>query len=155
MLSNLSELIPGNGHWPRFARNTSEQYEARLVLVQVEDSPSLMLQGMAGSRLPIVVAHGEGRALFADGDPGVAQAAGTVGMRYVDHQGAVTDRYPYNPNGSPAGIAGLCSEDGRVTIMMPHPERVFRTAQLSWAPEDWPEDSGWMRLFRNARAWVG
>ena len=155
MLSNLSELIPGTGHWPRFARNTSEQYEARLVLVQVEDSPSLMLQGMTGSRLPIVVAHGEGRALFADGDPGVAQAAGTVGMRYVDHQGAVTDRYPYNPNGSPAGIAGLCSEDGRVTIMMPHPERVFRTAQLSWAPEDWPEDSGWMRLFRNARAWVG
>ncbi len=155
MLSNLSELIPGTGHWPRFARNTSEQYEARLVLVQVEDSPSLMLQGMAGSRLPIVVAHGEGRALFADGDSGVAQAAGTVGMRYIDHQGAVTDRYPYNPNGSPAGIAGLCSEDGRVTIMMPHPERVFRTAQLSWAPEDWPEDSGWMRLFRNARAWVG
>jgi phosphoribosylformylglycinamidine synthase len=154
MLSNLSELIPGAGHWPRFARNTSEQYEARLVLVQVENSPSLMLQGMADSRLPIVVAHGEGRALFADGDPGVAQAAATVGMRYIDHHGAVTDRYPYNPNGSPAGIAGLCSEDGRVTIMMPHPERVFRTAQLSWAPEDWPEDSGWMRLFRNARAWV-
>lgn len=156
MLSNLGELIPGAGHWPRFARNTSEQYEARVALIQVEHSPSLLLDGMAGSKLPIAVAHGEGRALFAgDGHLSNAQASGTIGMRYIDHQGDVTQRYPFNPNGSPAGIAGLCSEDGRVTIMMPHPERVFRTAQLSWAPGDWPEDSGWMRLFRNARTWLG
>ena len=153
MLSNLSALIPGASHWPLFARNTSEQYEARVALVEVEESPSLLLAGMAGSKLPIVVAHGEGRAHFSDEDHlALAQSSGTVGLRYIDHHGDVTQRYPFNPNGSPAGIAGLSSDDGRVTIMMPHPERVFRTAQLSWAPADWPEDSGWMRLFRNARA---
>lgn len=155
MLSNLSELIPGAAHWPRFARNTSEQYEARLTLVRVEESPSVLLSDMAGSHLPIVVAHGEGRAQFANDDQlNVANNSGSVGIRYVDHAGTVTQRYPYNPNGSPNGIAGLSSLDGRVTIMMPHPERVFRTSQLSWAPQDWPEDSGWMRLFRNARTWL-
>jgi len=156
MLSNLSELIPGAAHWPRFARNTSEQYEARLTLVRVEESPSVLLSDMAGSHLPIVVAHGEGRALFANDDQmALANNSNSVGLRYVDHSVAVTQRYPFNPNGSPNGIAGLSSMDGRVTIMMPHPERVFRTSQLSWAPQDWPEDSGWMRLFRNARAWLG
>ncbi len=156
MLSNLSELIPGAAHWPRFARNISEQYEARLTLVRVEESPSVLLSEMAGSHLPIVVAHGEGRALFANDDQmALANNSNSVGLRYVDHSVAVTQRYPFNPNGSPNGIAGLSSMDGRVTIMMPHPERVFRTSQLSWAPQDWPEDSGWMRLFRNARAWLG
>ena len=156
MLSNLSELIPGATHWPRFARNTSEQYEARLTMVRVEESPSVLLSDMAGSMLPIVVAHGEGRAQFANDEHlTLANNSGSVGLRYVDHAGAVTQRYPYNPNGSPSGIAGLSSTDGRVTIMMPHPERVFRTSQLSWAPADWPEDSGWMRLFRNARTWLG
>ncbi|MDG1012329.1 MAG: phosphoribosylformylglycinamidine synthase subunit PurQ, partial [Luminiphilus sp.] len=156
MLSNLSELIPGAAHWPRFARNISEQYEARLTLVRVEESPSVLLSNMAGSHLPIVVAHGEGRALFANDDQmALANNSNSVGLRYVDHSVAVTQRYPFNPNGSPNGIAGLSSMDGRVTIMMPHPERVFRTSQLSWAPQDWPEDSGWMRLFRNARAWLG
>ncbi|MDG1461107.1 MAG: phosphoribosylformylglycinamidine synthase [Luminiphilus sp.] len=156
MLSNLSELIPGAAHWPRFARNRSEQYEARLTMVRVEESPSVLLSDMAGSMLPIVVAHGEGRAQFAsDEQMTAASGSGAVGLRYVDHSGAVTQRYPYNPNGSPNGIAGLCSMDGRVTIMMPHPERVFRTSQLSWSPREWPVDSGWMRLFRNARTWLG
>ena len=156
MLSNLSELIPGASHWPRFARNTSEQYEARLTMVRIEDSPSVLLSEMAGSMLPIVVAHGEGRAQFASDERlTAANSSGSVSLRYVDHSGSVTQRYPYNPNGSPSGIAGLSSMDGRVTIMMPHPERVFRTSQMSWAPNEWPEDSGWMRLFRNARAWLG
>ena len=156
MLSNLSELIPGASHWPRFARNTSEQYEARLTMVRIEESPSVLLSAMAGSMLPIVVAHGEGRAQFAsDEQLTAAISSGSVGLRYVDHSGSVTQRYPYNPNGSPSGIAGLSSLDGRVTIMMPHPERVFRTSQMSWAPNEWSEDSGWMRLFRNARAWLG
>ena len=156
MLSNLSELIPGASHWPRFARNTSEQYEARLTMVRIEESPSVLLSAMAGSMLPIVVAHGEGRAQFAsDEQLTAAISSGSVGLRYVDHSGSVTQRYPYNPNGSPSGIAGLSSMDGRVTIMMPHPERVFRTSQMSWAPNEWSEDSGWMRLFRNARAWLG
>ena len=156
MLSALQSLIPGADHWPRFARNVSEQYEARLCLVEVGPSPSVLLDGMAGSRLPIVVAHGEGRAQFASASAQTAaDAAGLVSLRYIDNRGEVTQRYPHNPNGSPMGIAGLCSEDGRVTVMMPHPERVYRTSQLSWAPRDWPEDSAWLRLFRNARAWVG
>lgn len=156
MLSALQELIPGSDHWPRFARNTSEQYEARLSLVRVEPSPSILMAGMAGSHLPIVVAHGEGRAQFT-GDGGLQRAndTGTVAMRYLENNLTVAERYPANPNGSPAGIAGLCSDDGRVTIMMPHPERVYRASQLSWAPREWTEDSGWMRLFRNARVWLG
>ncbi len=156
MLSALQPLIPGSEHWPRFAPNRSEQYEARLALVRVEPSPSILTADMAGSHLPIVVAHGEGRAQFAS-DSVLEQAdrSGTVALRYLDNHLQVTERYPANPNGSPRGIAGLCSDDGRVTIMMPHPERVYRASQLSWMPPGWHEDSGWMRLFRNARVWLG
>ena len=155
MLSNLRELIPGSDHWPHFVRNRSEQFEARFVLVEVVESPSLFLAGMAGSRLPVVVAHGEGRAEFAEPD-GPARLAenGGVALRYVDHRGEPTERYPYNPNGSPAGITGVTSRNGRVTLMMPHPERVVRTLCNSWHPDDWPEDGPWLRLFRNARRWV-
>jgi len=156
MLSALQDLIPGAEHWPRFARNQSEQYEARLTRVRVEDSPSILLAGMAGSALPIVVAHGEGRAQFADSAAQQqAESSQTVALRYVDNNGAITGRFPANPNGSPEGLAGICSRDGRVTIMMPHPERVYRGSQLSWAPPSWREDSGWMRLFRNGRVWLG
>jgi len=152
MLSGLRELIPGAGHWPRFVRNRSEQFEARLSLVEVLESESLLLRGMAGSRIPIAVAHGEGRAEFASAnDMHNAQ----VSLRYIENDGAVAERYPSNPNGSPGGITGLTTTDGRVTIMMPHPERVFRTVQFSWAPDGWGEASPWLRLFRNARAWVG
>tara|TARA_R110001592_G_scaffold363248_3_gene682138 strand:+ start:38458 stop:42354 length:3897 start_codon:yes stop_codon:yes gene_type:complete len=155
MVSTLKDLIPGATHWPRFVRNRSEQFEARLALARVESSPSILLAGMAGSYLPVAVAHGEGRAEFADT---AAQAAcdssGTVAMRFLDNDLSVASRYPANPNGSPAGITGLTSEDGRATIMMPHPERVFRTVQNSWAPDEWAEDGGWMRLFRNARQWL-
>ncbi|PKM07798.1 MAG: phosphoribosylformylglycinamidine synthase [Gammaproteobacteria bacterium HGW-Gammaproteobacteria-4] len=152
MLSQLKSLIPGARHWPRFVRNRSEQYEARLSLVEVLDSPSLFLNGMAGSRLPVVVAHGEGRAEFADD---AARKAARIALRFVDGGGQVAERYPANPNGSPAGITGLTSDDGRVTIAMPHPERVFRSAQLSWHPAHWGEASPWLRLFRNARVWLG
>jgi phosphoribosylformylglycinamidine synthase len=149
MVSLLAELIPGAGHWPRFVRNESEQFEARLSMVEITDSRSILLQGMAGSRIPIVVSHGEGRAKFA----GKATDKGVV-MRFIDGSGQATETYPSNPNGSPQGIAGLCNEDGRFTILMPHPERVFRSIQMSWHPRDWQEDSPWMRLFRNARRWV-
>jgi len=156
MLAELRELIPGSELWPRFAHNRSEQYEARLALVEVLDSSSLLLAGMAGSRLPIVVAHGEGRAVFpADAGPRKAMAAGAVGLRYVDGHGVPTERYPANPNGSPLGVTAFSSRDGRVTIMMPHPERVFRTVQHSWHPSEWGEDGPWMRLFRNARCALG
>ncbi|RLQ23841.1 phosphoribosylformylglycinamidine synthase [Seongchinamella sediminis] len=156
MVSTLKDLIPGAEHWPRFVRNRSEQFEARLALVQVQESPSILLSGMAGSHLPIAVAHGEGRAEFTD-DAALqtCEASGTVALRYVESDLAVASAYPANPNGSPNGISGLASLDGRATIMMPHPERVFRSVQYSWAPADWPEDGGWMRLFRNARAWLG
>ena len=154
MLATLHEIIPGADHWPRFVRNRSEQFEARLVMVEVPDSPSILLQGMTGSRLPIVVAHGEGRAEFADA--AALEAVGSlVALRYIENDGTVASRYPANPNGSPDGIAGLASRDGRVTIVMPHPERVFRTLQHSWQPDGWGEDGPWMRLFRNARVWVG
>jgi phosphoribosylformylglycinamidine synthase len=156
MLSALQAVIPGSEHWPRFARNLSEQYEARLSLVKVEPSPSILLSGMEGSYLPIVVAHGEGRAQFADeAQRDALESAGQVAMRFIDHDLQTATAYPANPNGSPAGITGLCNVDGRVTIMMPHPERVYRAAQLSWCPPDWQTDSGWMRLFRNARVWLG
>ncbi len=153
MLSNLHELIPGTEHWPRFVRNRSEQFEARFVTVRVEPSASILLQGMEGSHLPIAVAHGEGRAEFAD-DGQLAAAAPQVTLRYVENGGETAVRYPANPNGSPEGITGLTSGDGRVTIMMPHPERVTRTVQHSWHPADWGEDGPWARLFRNARLWV-
>ena len=156
MLSGLRDLIPGAGHWPRFLRNRSEQFEARFLMVEVPESPSLLLDGMAGSRLPVVVAHGEGRAGFgSDGQAVQALERGLVALRYVDHHGSATERYPFNPNGSPHGITGLTTEDGRFTIMMPHPERVFRTLQHSWHPDDWEEHGPWMRLFRNARRWLG
>ena len=155
MLAALKELIPGTDFWPRFLRNRSDQFEARLTLVAVESSPSVLLAGMAGSRLPVVTAHGEGRASFASPDAQARCEAGFTVLRYVTNDGAPTERYPANPNGSPHGITGLCNADGRVTIMMPHPERVFRTVQLSWHPPKWGECSPWQRLFDNARAWVG
>ncbi|WJW76207.1 phosphoribosylformylglycinamidine synthase [Thiohalobacter sp. IOR34] len=154
MLSGLKDLIPGTDHWPRFARNLSEQFEARFSLVEVTESPSILLAGMAGSRMPIAVAHGEGRAEFAS-DEARQAAAGLIALRYVDHFGQPTETYPFNPNGSPDGITGLTNDDGRVTIMMPHPERVFRAVQHAWHPDDWGEDGPWMRMFRNARVWVG
>jgi phosphoribosylformylglycinamidine synthase len=150
MLSNLHQLIPGTAQWPRFVRNRSEQFEARFVTLEIPDSPSLLLQGMAGSRLPIAVAHGEGRAEFRDQEH-LERARTQVALRYLENSGEVATRYPANPNGSPEGIAGLTSADGRVTIMMPHPERVVRRVQNSWYPEGEGEDGPWMRLFRNAR----
>ncbi|HSH29837.1 MAG TPA: phosphoribosylformylglycinamidine synthase, partial [Thiohalobacter sp.] len=155
MLAGLKELIPGSEHWPRFVRNTSEQFEARLSLVEVVDSPSILLRGMAGSRMPVAVAHGEGRAGFERaGDRERLLEQGGMALRYVDHYGRATEAYPFNPNGSPQGITGVTSRDGRVTLMMPHPERVFRTVQHSWHPDDWGEHAPWLRLFRNARVWV-
>jgi len=154
MLATLHEIIPGTDDWPRFVRNRSEQFEARLVMVEVPPSPSVLLQGMVGSRMPIAVAHGEGRAEFPDART-LEAAADLVALRYIENDGTVASRYPANPNGSPLGIAGLASADGRVTIMMPHPERVFRTLQHAWHPDGWGEDGPWMRLFRNARVWVG
>ena len=152
MLSQLKPLIVGAEHWPEFARNASEQYEARLVEVEVVESPSLFFKGMAGSRLPVVVAHGEGRAVFAsDADRDAAHVA----LRFVEADGRASGRYPLNPNGSPHGITGLTSSDGRATLLMPHPERVFRGVQLSWKPTQWGDGSPWLRLFQNARAWVG
>ena len=156
MMSALQSIIPGSDHWPRFARNHSEQYEARLSLVRIESSPSVLFKDMEGSYLPIVVAHGEGRAQFSPtSNANALEAAGLVALRFIDHHQNVTESYPFNPNGSPGGVTGLCNADGRVTLMMPHPERVFRAAQLSWRPPEWHQDSGWMRLFRNARVWLG
>ena len=153
MLSNLKSLIPGTDHWPHFVRNRSEQFEARLVMVEVQESSSVLLDGMAGSRMPIAVAHGEGRAEFASADA-ISAASSEVAIRYIENNGEIAARYPANPNGSPEGIAGLSNADGRVTIMMPHPERVIRTVTNSWHPDDWQESAPWMRLFRNARRWV-
>jgi phosphoribosylformylglycinamidine synthase len=156
MLAQLRELIPGAEAWPRFVRNESEQFEARVAMVQVEESPSVLLAGMQGSRLPIAVAHGEGRAEFRDSAHlRSMQGSSQVALRYVDHYGQVTTRYPANPNGSPSGITGLTTPDGRVTIMMPHPERVVRAVTHSWRPAEWSEDGAWLRLFRNARVWLG
>jgi len=152
MLSQLKELIPGSEHWPRFERNVSEQFEARFSLVKIVESPSVLLTGMAGSVMPIAVAHGEGRADFSQTG---LQTDALVAMRYVDYVGEITDSYPQNPNGSPEGITSLTTTDGRVTIMMPHPERVTRTVQHSWHPDDWGKDGPWLRLFHNARKWVG
>jgi phosphoribosylformylglycinamidine synthase len=154
MMAALSELIPGAARWPRFRRNRSEQFEGRLSMVEIVETRSLFFAGMTGSRLPIAVAHGEGRAEFASAADEAA-AGQLVALRFVDNRGRVATRYPANPNGSPQGAAGYASEDGRVTILMPHPERVFRTVQNSWHPATAGEDSGWMRMFRNARAWVG
>jgi phosphoribosylformylglycinamidine synthase len=153
MLSNLHELIPGADDWPHFVRNRSEQFEARFVTVAVDKSASILLRGMEGSRLPIAVAHGEGRAEFRD-EAHLGSVTGQVALRYTENSGEIASRYPANPNGSPQGITGLTSVDGRVTIMMPHPERVIRSVQNSWHPDNWGEDAPWLRLFRNARCWV-
>jgi phosphoribosylformylglycinamidine synthase len=156
MFSALRPIIPGTQHWPRFVQNLSEQFEARLSLVEVLPSRSLFLDGMSGSRLLIATSHGEGRAEFAStGDLPACYAAQQVAIRYVDNRGEPARSYPANPNGSPDGVAGLTSADGRVSIFMPHPERVHLSMQHSWHPEDWGEEGPWMRMFRNARAWAG
>ena len=154
MMSNLHEIIPGTAHWPHFVRNRSEQFEARLVLLEIRPSPSLFFAGMDGSRIPVALAHGEGFAEFRDASQ-LAAADPLAALRFVDPRGDITERYPFNPNGSPKGIAGLTTADGRFTILMPHPERVFRSVQMSWRPPHWGEDSPWMRMFRNARVWLG
>lgn len=154
MMSQLKDIIPGAEHWPRFVRNRSEQFEARFSQVEIGPSVSILLQGMEGSVIPVAVAHGEGRAEFASAAQ-LAQLQQQVAIRFVDSRHQVATLYPDNPNGSPEGITGICSADGRVTIMMPHPERVFRTVTHSWAPDGWQEDGPWLRMFRNARVWVG
>ncbi len=150
MLSKLRDLIPGASHWPDFNRNLSEQFEARVSTVQIESTPSILFTGMEGSRIPVAIAHGEGRADYGD----IAATESQVTMRFVDNSGAVTEHYPLNPNGSVDGITGLCSDDGRFNIMMPHPERVYRSVQNSYRPTSWGEDAPWLRMFRNARYWV-
>jgi phosphoribosylformylglycinamidine synthase len=150
MLAALREIIPGAEAWPDFVVNRSRQFEARLSLVGIEDSPSLFFAGMAGSRLPVATAHGEGRAEFGAGDADRAPVA----VRYVEATGAPAERYPDNPNGSPAGVTGLTSTTGRVTILMPHPERLLRTVNFSWAPPEWGSESPWMKMFHNARSWL-
>ena len=152
MMANIKELIPGAEHWPHFVRNQSEQFEGRFSTVEVMESPSILLAGMQGSRMPIAVAHGEGRAEYHSYEQ--RKQAHSM-LRYVDHNGAATEQYPLNPNGSPEGLTGFTTEDGRGSIMMPHPERVFRSVQNSWHPAEWGEDSPWMRMFRNARVWLG
>ena len=154
MVSNLAEIIPGTAGWPKFKRNLSEQFEARLSMVHVPQSASLILNEMQGSSLPVVVSHGEGRADFSLHGGKISDGLG-IALQYVDGQNQVTQTYPLNPNGSPQGIAGVTNADGRVTIMMPHPERVYRAAQMSWKPEDWTELSGWYRLFAGARKALG
>ncbi|MFQ3191774.1 MAG: phosphoribosylformylglycinamidine synthase [Paraglaciecola sp.] len=156
MLSNLKSLIPGAELWPHFVSNQSERFEARVAMLEVKSSTSVFFNGMQGSRMPIAVSHGEGRAEFANEQGAlIAMQSAAVALQYVDNYGNATQNYPANPNGSPLGIAGLTSSDGRATIMMPHPERVFRTVSNSWYPDDWQEDSAWMRMFRNARVYLG
>ncbi|MDH3461981.1 MAG: phosphoribosylformylglycinamidine synthase subunit PurQ, partial [Burkholderiaceae bacterium] len=151
MMTALAAIIPGAQTWPRFTRNKSEQFEARLSLVEVLDSPSLFFSGMTGSRLPIAVAHGEGYADFSQN--GEANAVHHA-LRFVDHHGAATEAYPFNPNGSPGGLTGVTTADGRFTVLMPHPERVFRNVQMSWTTGQASAASPWMRMFWNARKWV-
>jgi phosphoribosylformylglycinamidine synthase len=156
MMSNLKSLIPGAELWPHFVTNQSERFEARVAMVEIQKNNSIFFDGMQGSRMPIAVSHGEGRAEFnTNADLLAAQTNHAIALQYVDNYGQVTQRYPANPNGSPFGIAGLTSTDGRATIMMPHPERVFRTVANSWHPQDWQEDGAWMRMFRNARVYLG
>jgi phosphoribosylformylglycinamidine synthase len=150
MLSALKDIIPGSESWPEFVANRSGQFEARLSLVEVSESASLFFNGMAGSLLPVATAHGEGRAKFG----GQLLPQSQIALQYVNAAGTAVLDYPQNPNGSPAGITGLCNNDGRITVMMPHPERTLRKVNFSWAPQNWPEVSPWQRFFRNARAWV-
>ncbi len=154
MMSNLQEIIPGADSWAHFSRNQSEQFEARFVMVEVQSSPSILFSDMAGSRMPVVVSHGEGYADFGN-HKNLKAAQNLVSMRYIDHRGNPTEGYPLNPNGSPQGITGLTTPDGRFSIMMPHPERVFRAVQNSWYPKDWQENGAWLKMFQNARKWVG
>jgi phosphoribosylformylglycinamidine synthase len=152
MMAALGGIVPGSEAWPKFTRNRSEQFEARLSMVEVLDSPSLFFAGMAGSRLPIAVAHGEGYADFSQrGDPARVLAA----LRFVDHHGRPTEAYPANPNGSAGGLTAVTTAGGRYTALMPHPERVFRNVQMSWSPPGSAEDSPWMQMFHNARKWLG
>jgi len=153
MMSSLASMIPGADAWPKFTRNKSEQFEARFSSVEVQSSPSIFFAGMEGSRLPVAVAHGEG---FADFSQQGDKSNALVAMRFVDNQGAATERYPFNPNGSPEGITSVTTPDGRFTVLMPHMERVHRNVQMSWTPNDWTADaSPWLRVFQNARRWVG
>ena len=149
MISNLREIIPGTADWPSFERNTSEQFEARFTGVRINNSKSLFFAGMQGSVMPIAIAHGEGKASFKSKLPDNA-----ISLQYVDHSGNASQIYPHNPNGSENAAAAICDETGRVTIMMPHPERVFRAVQNSWHPNNWEERSPWMRMFENAREWI-
>jgi phosphoribosylformylglycinamidine synthase len=157
MFVQLKSIIPGAEHWPLFLRNRSERFEARFVTLEFVPSPSIFFKGMEGSRICVPTAHGEGRADFSEtGSLEEIKQLGLVSARYVDNYGRPTERYPYNPNGSPEGITALTTPDGRSTIIMPHPERVFRLVQLSYAPKGlFGEDSPWMRMFRNARRFVG
>jgi phosphoribosylformylglycinamidine synthase len=158
MLSQLRELIPGAIHWPEFVRNQSDQFEARFVRTKIQKSPSILLQGMEGSSIPVAIAHGEGRVQASAENLNRLQSNQQIAMQYVDNRGQTTEQFPANPNGSPDGITGLTSLDGRATIMMPHPERVFRTVQNSWHPSQSNaqrgEDAPWMQMFYNARNWV-
>jgi len=151
MMSQLNEIIPGTEHWPQFVQNRSEQFEARLVMVEILPSESLLFNEMQGSTLPVVVAHGEGRAVITNESLKHLQNNNQISMNYINNNLQVTDKYPFNPNGSSQGSTGFCNQDGRITIMMPHPERLFRSVQYSWRPKEWAEDGPWMRLFRNAR----
>ena len=159
MLSKLSEIIPGTEDWPHFTKNMSEQYESRFVQVEVLPSPSIFFKGMEGSQLPIVVAHGEGFTNFSSkGSLSNLQNKGLVSLRYTDHYGKATDKFPLNPNGSPGGVTSVTTSDGRFTVLMPHPERVFRIPQMSWYPQEWVNFkdglSPWMKMFTNARFWL-
>jgi phosphoribosylformylglycinamidine synthase len=155
MLANLKSLIPGAENWPKFVRNSSEEFEARFSLVKIEKSPSIFLTGMEESVIPVAVSHGEGRVEF-DGDSQLNQiiSSGGISLRFVDNSMIATEKYPFNPNGSKSGITGVTSLDGRASIMMPHPERVFRSVTNSWHPKEWGEDGPWLRMFRNARCFV-
>jgi phosphoribosylformylglycinamidine synthase len=152
MMSNLKSIIPGAHAWPKFTTNKSEKFEARFSMVEVLDSPSIFFQGMAGTQTAIAIAHGEGYADFTQ-TGNIGEAIGA--LRFIDNKGAATEAYPYNPNGSPQGLTAVTTADGRFTVMMPHAERVFRSVQQSWHPESWGEDSPWMRMFRNARQFIG
>jgi len=149
MISNLQSIIPGSKDWPSFEKNTSEQFEARLTGVKINNSKSIFFNGMEGSIMPIAIAHGEGKANF-----GSRTESPKIAMQYVNHSGDPSQTYPHNPNGSENAVAGICDESGRITIMMPHPERVFRTIQNSWHPNEWQERSPWLRMFENARKWI-
>ncbi|MBL7000853.1 MAG: phosphoribosylformylglycinamidine synthase subunit PurQ, partial [Gammaproteobacteria bacterium] len=154
MMSNLHSIIPGTDSWPHFVKNKSEQYEARVAMVEIMPSASIFLRDMQGSKMPVVVAHGEGQLELRSAGVSDILASQAACVRFIDRDGQPTEVYPANPNGSAQGLTGFTNSDGRFTIMMPHPERVFRSVQNSWQAKDWDQDSPWMRLFRNARVWV-